>query len=170
MVRYRISKYNPKFRDEYGCYTKQEWTSISDVDKDINGVKVSLEEYLNTESRYIKALNNILNDLNIEYLYVMELEKQNDIINDNYTFEGFTTDMIETVNSIKEGQELDREKINYIIKAILREVFWCGLYSKTTHLIIKPGYDFYINIICPELSKCVIKNISELGLYIEEII
>ncbi|HDK7166223.1 TPA: hypothetical protein PTV44_000026 [Clostridium botulinum] len=170
MVRYRISKYNPKFRDEYGCYIKQEWTSISDVDEDINGAKVSLEEYLDTESRYIKVLNNILNDLSIEYLYVMELEKQDDIINDNYAFEGFTTDMIKMVSSVKEGQELDREKINYIIKAILREVFWCGLYSKTTHLIIKPGYDFYINIICPELSICVIENISELGLYIEEII
>lgn len=169
MVRYRISKYNPKFRDEDGCYTREEWTSISDVGEYINGVKVSLQEYLDTESKYIKALNSILNDLNIKHLYVMELEKQDDTINNDYVFEGFTMNVIDTVKSLKEGQELNREKINYVIQATLREIFWCGLYSRTTHIIIKPGYDFYINVICPQLSQNVIESISNLGLYIEKI-
>ena len=27
---YRITKYNPEFRNEQGFYTKNDWTSISD--------------------------------------------------------------------------------------------------------------------------------------------
>ncbi len=53
MMNFRISKYNPVFRDEYGCYTKEEWTSISDVDKEICGVKLSLGGYLNIENKKI---------------------------------------------------------------------------------------------------------------------
>ena len=33
MYGWRITKYNPAFRDERGAYLKDEWTSVSDVGK-----------------------------------------------------------------------------------------------------------------------------------------
>lgn len=51
MMNYRISKYNPKYRDEHGIYTRDEWTSISDVGEYFNGYEVTMEEYLDTENR-----------------------------------------------------------------------------------------------------------------------
>lgn len=170
MVRYRISKYNPLYRDENGNYTKDEWTAISDIENYINGEKLSLEEYLDTESKYIKILDSILDELSIEYLYVMELEGQRDSINDEYVFNGFTKDIVQMISSLKEGQELNRQEISYIVKGMLREIIWCGLYSKTVHVIIKSGFDFYINIICPKLSESIIKNAIREGIYVEEII
>ncbi|AJH01451.1 hypothetical protein LF65_04922 [Clostridium beijerinckii] len=169
MVRYRISKYNPVYRDEDGNYTREEWTAISDVEKTINGDKLSLEEYLDIESKYIIILDNILNELSIENLYVMELEEQKNSINDEYVFTGFTKEIVRKISSLEEGQQLNRKEINYIIKAMLREIVWCGLYSKTIHVIIKSGFDFYINIICPKLSESVIENARRIGIYIEEI-
>lgn len=134
------------------------------------GERVSLEEYLDTESKYVQALNCILDDidLDIKYLYVMELEKEDDIMNDDYGVEGFTSGMIETIKFVEEGQQLNRDTISFIIKAVLREILWYGLYSRKTHIIIKPGYNFYVNIISQTLSQDVIKKINSLGLYIEE--
>lgn len=166
MVRYIISKYNPKFRDEHGCYTKDEWTSISDIGECFQGVKMSLGEYLDMERRYIKALNVILDDLKVEHLYVMELEKEeNEIIE---ITDGLTKDIIETINCIEEGKELNREGIEHTIIGVLRELFWCGLYSKGTHIIIRPGYDFYMHLICRELSQNITDSISNIGLFIEK--
>jgi hypothetical protein len=31
MYNWRITKYNPAYRDNAGCYLKDEWTSISDI-------------------------------------------------------------------------------------------------------------------------------------------
>lgn len=166
MMHYRISKYNPKFRDEDGLYTRKEWTSISDIGESFDGSEVTIHEYLEIENRYLKAINIILDYLKIKYLYVMELEKQGNII-DEENKKGLSINDINIINSIKEGQELNIEEINSVIKATLREIFWCGLYSKTTHIIIKPGYDFYIHIICPKLPSSIIEQINKLELYID---
>ncbi|WP_434799127.1 hypothetical protein [Terrisporobacter vanillatitrophus] len=165
MMNYRISKYDPKYRDEHGIYTRNEWTSISDVGEYFNGYEVTMEEYLDTENKYVKAINIILDYLKISYLYIMELEKYEDTITEINN--DFCQNDIDRNDFIKEGQELNRKEINYVIKSTLRERFWCGLYSKATHIIIKPGYDFYINIISPKLPNVIIKKINELGLYID---
>lgn len=96
----------------------------------------------------------------------MNLEKQGNIIDEGHK-KGLSINDIDIISSIKEGQELNIEEINSVIKSTLRERFWCGLYSKTTHIIIKPGYDFYINIICPKLPLSIINQINKLELYID---
>ena len=50
MMHYRISKYNPKFRDEDGFYTRKEWTSISDIGESFDGSEVTIHEYLEIEN------------------------------------------------------------------------------------------------------------------------
>jgi hypothetical protein len=48
MHEYRITKYDPTLRDENGRYTREEWTSFSQV-----GGAVSFEEYVRVEKAYI---------------------------------------------------------------------------------------------------------------------
>ncbi len=105
--------------------------------------------------------------MKIKRLYVVQLEKHTTEIQEDYVVDGLTDIMINIINSVEEGQELNLEKIGCIIKANLREMLWCSLYSKTAHMIIKPGYDFYINVICPQISQNTIANINSLELYIE---
>ncbi|WP_343338335.1 hypothetical protein [Terrisporobacter petrolearius] len=167
MMKYRISKYNPKYRDENGIYTRDEWTSISDIGEYFNGYEVTMKEYSDIENRYVEAIDIILEYFKIKYLYIMELENEENIVND--IDDDFCQNDIDMIDFIKEGQELNIKEIKYVIRLTLRERFWCGLYSKTTHIIIKPGYDFYINIISPELPQYIINRINELGIYLEKI-
>lgn len=54
MYKYRISKYNPQYRNEEGCYTKNEWTSYSDIGTIYEGRKFTKEEYLYVEKNIVK--------------------------------------------------------------------------------------------------------------------
>lgn len=44
MYEYRITKYNPAFRKSNGAFSKDEWTSYSDVGGTFSGVALSLDD------------------------------------------------------------------------------------------------------------------------------
>ena len=75
MIKYRITKYNPKFRDKNGVYLKDEWTSYDDIGQIRNYKEVAVEEYLNTEEKYIKAILSLLNEKKVNGLIISDLEK-----------------------------------------------------------------------------------------------
>ena len=52
---WRITKYNPAFRDERGVYLKDEWTSVSDVGKSFDGVVLTFKEYREIEDNYVST-------------------------------------------------------------------------------------------------------------------
>ncbi len=52
----------------------------------------------------------------------MQLEKHTTEIQEDYVVDGLTDIMINIINSVEEGQELNLEKIGCIIKANLREM------------------------------------------------
>ena len=56
---YRISKYDPLFRDESWSYTKEERTSYSDIWKIINAKKITIEEYKKFENLMIESIVKI---------------------------------------------------------------------------------------------------------------
>ncbi len=72
---WRITKYNPNFRDENGSYTKDEWTSLYDVGKKYNDKVFTIEEYLETEEKYINSILKIMTFAKIPYLQVRNLYK-----------------------------------------------------------------------------------------------
>ncbi|QSX06726.1 hypothetical protein JYG23_04550 [Sedimentibacter sp. zth1] len=53
---WRITKYNPQYRDSYGAYLKDEWTSLSDVGKQYDGKVFTKDEYLEYERLYIESI------------------------------------------------------------------------------------------------------------------
>lgn len=42
MHKYRITKYDPQYRDEQGIYIREDWTSYSDIGKTYNGKLLTL--------------------------------------------------------------------------------------------------------------------------------
>lgn len=38
LTAFEVMKYNPKYRDSYGSYLKDEWTSYSDISELFDGV------------------------------------------------------------------------------------------------------------------------------------
>jgi hypothetical protein len=69
MYQYRVTKYNPVFRDENGRYTSEEWTSFGDV-----GEIVSVKEYVRVETAYIEAALAFLREAGVVELQIRGLE------------------------------------------------------------------------------------------------
>lgn len=71
--RWRITKYNPAFRDDNGYYTLvEEWTCPSEIGKVINGNEFTLDEYLRIEAAYIDTVIQFLNANNLDSLRILQ--------------------------------------------------------------------------------------------------
>lgn len=61
MLKVRITKYNPIYRDDNGYYTLNDWTSFSDIGKEYNNSIFTLEEYIKVENSYLSAIDILFN-------------------------------------------------------------------------------------------------------------
>lgn len=60
MYCWRITKYDPNKRDKDGLFLEESWTSFSDVGRITSGSRLTVNEYIQVEEAYIKA---------VEYLF-----------------------------------------------------------------------------------------------------
>lgn len=154
---WRITKYNPLYRDDKGDYTKDEWTSYSDIGKTFQGKILTLEEYLKIEKAYIQAVLLFMKCLNLTLLRISCLEK------DGRRPKKITTDNnIEIINN----QDVNAETIKHIIQLILRDKIWCKFKAKD--LQVRFGHDFYMLIRSLKSCDFTIKKIEQIGLFVEE--
>lgn len=75
MYSWRVTKYNPIYRNELGHYKKDEWISIGDIGTSFNGVVLTAEDYLRVETLYVNAVLQFLKCNKIDRLTVTSLEK-----------------------------------------------------------------------------------------------
>lgn len=168
MYSWRITKYNPKFRNNKGVYTKDEWTSLSDIGKIFNGKKLTLNDYIKIESSYIKSIISFIKVLKIPYLIITDLEKHDlDYSVVNKYNEIYSDAIINIFNNIKNNTEYDIEQITLICKLALREHLWLKL-KYTEEIFIHFGYDYYMYIGSNVKNDLLIEKIKDSGLFIEE--
>lgn len=74
MQKYRITKYDPQYRDKEGIYTRSDWTSCCDVGKIYNEKLFTIEEYIRVEELYCKAVLTILNSKMVKMVSLKNLE------------------------------------------------------------------------------------------------
>lgn len=150
MYRYRITKYNPKFRDEKGKYIKQEWTSVWDIENKNSNVILKFDEYINYESKYVDCVYKILNYYNIKFLTINNLEKPIGItrkISSQQLQELIGKDLeCELYKNITDNQKIIYSNIEDIIKMIFREELWCNLNDTSLGLTFQFGYDYYMYV------------------------
>ena len=163
MSYYRITKYNPGFRDVKGYYTANDWTSVSDIGNVFSDGVLTKEKYLETENTYIQAINVILNENNISEMIVTDLEKYED----NTSSELLSSDEKKLFFNISDNMCVKLYEIQHIARMNLREILWCRLLSRTENLEIEFGYDYYMYIRCNEIPSSIKRMIFDLGLYIE---
>ena len=143
MHSFRITKYNPKFRDNSGAYLiEDEWTEFSDV-----GKLVTLDQYEKVESAYINSLKLLLNQSGLSNLNIVNLENYQD----KYNFSG---------NSIP-CNEFARA-----FRSVLRSEYWCMFVNG--HSYVHFGYDFYSYISIPRVSESDLGLIESWGLFVEK--
>jgi hypothetical protein len=149
MNEYRITKYDPSFRDRAGAYTRDEWISVRDIGRSFAGVMLTREEYERVEGAYVEAAMAFLREAGVSALRVEGLENQRG-----------------HVLNFREGSLLPLERVGDVLRRILREEFWCRLEEVSG--FVRIGWDFYmyVGVRCP--CPAAQARATELGLYVEE--
>ncbi|MGD6942822.1 hypothetical protein ACQCT6_12370 [Cytobacillus gottheilii] len=155
MYSWRVTKYNPIYRDTDGIYQNQdEWTSYSDI-----GRNVSEAEYLSTEENYINAIFAFMDEMNIEKMYLNALEVKSDGVKEQNASAFLSKQWV--------GKAVSKREIKELAKLTLRETIWCKLSSKKD-IFVHFGYDYYMYIgtinDCPNPRL----KIENSGLFVEK--
>jgi hypothetical protein len=159
---WRITKYNPQYRDSHGAFLKNEWTEYSDIGTIFNHIKFTYEEYAQIENLYVKAIQCFMNCHNIRSLQITTLEKSKKIDTDIHN----TDTMIDLFNTIKEKDWLSQNNIEDFCKLILRNKLWCKLIYNEK-MFVHFGWDFYMYIGSSLPCTNAISAIQKNGLFVE---
>lgn len=167
MISWRITKYDPKYRNEKDEYQKGEWTSCHDIGNLYDGKEFTVNDYMAVENAYIYAALSFVKGVNITTLTVKHLEKHNDSINLDESPLVYTEEMIELFESLHEGNILEIRDIEHLCRLVLREQLWCKLESNNK-MFVHFGYDYYMYIGCLSKPEGISNLIEKIGLFIEK--
>lgn len=152
MYEYRITKYNPKYRNVKGVFEREEWISYSDIGQVFNGTKLTANEYVAKEEKYISGILLMMACENVKTMFLKNVE--------------INSCDFEATFGVREGAALDVSEIPALCRLILREHIWAKLESE--RMFVHFGYDFYMYIGVANKCDDVLAKISDLGLYVEE--
>jgi len=173
MIKYRISKYSPQYRNEKGEYIRNDWTSYADIGKNYDFGKLTLKKYIAIENNYSKVLELIFLENNIHDVFVTELECSFTIekLRNMFAFKGMELSKsdIQIIDSLRIGSVVSFDRLKQFISLILRDCFWCKLENESQRFTVEFGYDLYVYVICDILTKQTIQQAESLGIYIERI-
>lgn len=163
MYGWRVTKYDPAFRDERGAYLRDEWTSLSDVGKSFNGIELTYEEYRNIEDAYVSTALSFVSEAGLDALTVTYLETHGVSAARTEDLRGIDFDP----KVARRGMRLSGGALADVCRLVLREILWCKLGSENgfyTHF----GYDYYMYIGSPTPSETSIAYGRQQGLFVEE--
>jgi hypothetical protein len=148
MFEYRVTKYDPAFRDTSGAYNRAEWTAVSDIGRSFNGEPLTEAEYLRVESAYIATALEFLRESGVSSLVVRGLENHR-----------------EAALTFGNGAHLSLEQVGVSLSRVLREEFWCKLEGPDSFVHI--GYDYYMYLGVPTACPKAEQLAASLGLFVE---
>lgn len=170
MINYRVTKYDPKKRNEHDQYIDgSEWREIDHIGKSFYN-SPTYEEYEKVETNYIEAIKLILKDNNLDYLLVDRVSLTEKSLFKMYSKSGrlknIKINYDKELKTIRKGKKYVQENMERILRLILRNVIW--LLLKNKNFEVRIGYDLYMYIVCDKLNDATVKKIECLGLFIEE--
>jgi hypothetical protein len=152
MFQYRVTKYDPRFRDASGVYLRDDWTMISQMGRTLEGVKLTPQLYLAVENAYVEAAIAFLTEASVETLMIRGLEKSREYCN--------------SALKLEEGANCCMLEVADIARLILRESIWCRLEGENTYLHF--GWDYYMYIgVSTECAKSI-EYAKDRGLFVEQ--
>lgn len=147
MHQYRVTKYDPQYRVN-GAYTRNEWTSISDIGKTFAGQVFTMADYERAEQNHIDFLCSLA-------------------VRDNafpLTVEGLECPSSSEV-PWHNGECITPDKLPRLLRDVLREECWCRLTGKD--FFIHFGYDYYMYVGCSFTQEGISALASEYALFAE---
>lgn len=122
---YRVTKYDPLFRNVAGAYTREDWTSRGDIGRSIGGVVLQESAYLKVENSYLFAVEAFVQEDGIEALVLRGLENLA-----NNKLPGF----------VQSGASLTVDQCVAFARIALRETAW-GKLVAPGQAYVHFGYD-----------------------------
>lgn len=173
MNRYRITRYNPKYRDKNGIFLLDTWTSWADIGRkyeEYGNNVLTLKEYLLTETQYVQVILDILKIKNVKKLKIQQLEKYRTVFDSARLLKSkdifLNEDEKYIISSVENNKEYYLKDIEKVITLILRDCFWCILQALDVNLRVKFGYDLYVYIECDYIDEKLFDSFDKL--YIEK--
>lgn len=171
MHKYRISKYDPLFRDEAGCYQKNEWTAISDIGKTFDGILLTDEDYIRVEDNYIDAVKLIINFHSITCLCVANLchsFSKEELLNLIKPYSHLYSESLLDFYTNFNGSQAGFDEVESLCRLQLREDIGVDLFSPRK-LKIFIGYDYLMGVSSSRSLESIIPEIRATGLFVEKI-
>lgn len=172
-MRYRITKYDPAYRNAQGAYPRDEWTSCTDIGKAFAGQKLTAEAYLAVETAYLEAIRLVAEANDCTAFRVRQLEQLYSTWEVSRKMKRLglvlTEQDMELYRSVDLQQTYDVQTACLLSGLILRELLWAALYDAEGRLSFTFGYDYYLYADCPQLPVDVIGRIERSGLFVENL-
>ena len=141
MICYTVSKY------DNNVAAHNEWTDYSDIGKVFDGKKLTINEYLSVEQRYIDFVFDIMNLSEVSALSLNELEAYENI-------------------KWCENQIINALEVPEVMRDVLRNRCWCKLKGENFCLCF--GFDFYLHVKTNVDYDSLIHMCDRYGLFIKE--
>lgn len=154
----RITKYDPKYREQNDVYTKNEWFNFGCIGSIYEDKIVTIEDYEIVESKYLDTIEISYTLSDLPELYIHKLE----ITDDENVLEN------EVVEIINKGKISNNYELRLICKSIFRLLIWCELFTSDSQFGIEIYSDMYLYIITDndEFEK-LLKNKLPHGIFLE---
>lgn len=108
---WRVTKYNPKYRDEFGHFTLiEDWIGPSQIGETINAKEFTLDEYLRVEAAYIHSVLKFMEESKVDSLRILQLECN--VSEEDKTSPLYEEEFEELV--LKEDAVIDKNEIPYL--------------------------------------------------------
>jgi hypothetical protein len=163
MYCYRITKYNPAFRNDKGWYVNDDWTAISDVGEVYNGNVFTFEHYLTAESAYVAAVRIAMAANHVSVLRFHGGRLSYFI----YDYPDISKrDTKRHLRKLLDQRCADCSSVDFVVRCLLRESFGTQLVSR--NMFVHFGYDYYMFIGSRKPLVEEAKIIEGMGLFVED--
>lgn len=159
MNQYRVTKYNPAFRDEQGRYLRDEWTDFSDIGCTFSGRVLTAEQYYEVERHYIEVCISAWEKQGCPQIFLKDIE--------NNSLPFWIPQRIRGALWFPKVIK-DEKHLSEIIKRILENRLWARLEGE--QFFIHFGWDYYMYIGTLLKPNLMSELASEYDLYCEEMI
>ena len=170
-MNYRITKFDPKKRNSKGEFLDlSEWCVIEDMGKPEYNL-VNYEEFEKIENAYVDSIILILDEKKITNLKIdsLILYDFNIEVYERYKVDGrlknIEINFDKEIDNLENGKILNLNEIQKIIRLVLREIIMFQLFNDDFNITF--GYGFQMCINCSKLSNETVRQIENLGLFVE---
>jgi hypothetical protein len=164
---WRISKYDPAFRDGNYVYQRNEWTSVTDIGRTFDGATLDVETYLATETAHVEAVRAFMVDAGVTVLTVTDLEPPDGIEFLQGCGLPDLADLSRRLQGLTDGVDLSGPALDESIRLLLRQAIWCRLVHSDRFVVDVDEY-LYVSVGTVADSSRAIARTLELGLFVEK--